>query len=225
MKASFCISLGARTLQGLGDRIQESEKYQPDLLEVRVDHLESFNPKALAKILEGYRDRCILTCRSPGEGGLFKGSEEKRLEILEKLIELKPATIDMEAETLRRRTYLAQEARSLGIKVIASWHSFNGTPPKEALLERVRNTSNLGDIVKIVTMARSIDDNIKLLELYREMERGRLLAFCMGEKGLLSRILSLQLGAPFTYVSLPSEATAPGQIPIDLMRRLLHALE
>jgi len=224
MRAKLCLSLGSKTLRGLEEKVGGCGDHQPDLVEVRIDYLERFDLETLDRILKPYRDRLILTCRPPREGGDFRGSEEERVKTLESLLDLRPGMVDIEIKTLEENPHLASRARSLGVKVIASWHSFDGTPPRETLLERVEEGFKWGDMVKIVTMAQGIEDNLEVLELYRGVEEGRLIAFCMGWEGLISRILSLQLGAPFTYVSLPSEATAPGQISIDVMRRILDVL-
>ena len=78
--------------------------------------------------------------------------------------------------------------------------------------------------IKIVTMAESIEDAISVLELYRDANDSNLIAFAMGEKGILSRVLcAMYKTAPFTYASLGSEV-APGQLSIYQMRRLYSGM-
>jgi 3-dehydroquinate dehydratase type I len=83
--------------------------------------------------------------------------------------------------------------------------------------------------IKIVTLARRPEDNLRVLELIafaRESFDTRAVAFCMGPLGKWSRAVSLLLGSPWTYVQLPGQgAAAPGQYSAKEMRALLIALE
>ena len=48
-----------------------------------------------------------------------------------------------------------------------------------------------------------------------------MIAFAMGERGVISRILSPLMGAPIAYACLPGEAVAPGQLTISELREFL----
>ena len=73
--------------------------------------------------------------------------------------------------------------------------------------------------VKIVTMAKTVDDATKTLSLYNNVSNTKLIAFSMGEEGKFSRILCLHMGSPFTYVSL-GKAIAPGQFSLDEIKSM-----
>ncbi len=72
--------------------------------------------------------------------------------------------------------------------------------------------SKMSKNVKIVTTARSIADPISVMSLYRA-KGVNLIAFTMGEVGRVSRILCMQFGSPYTYVSL-GKPVAPGQFSL-----------
>jgi 3-dehydroquinate dehydratase-1 len=73
-------------------------------------------------------------------------------------------------------------------------------------------------------MAASIEDSISIFELYREVGDSKLVAFAMGEKGIVSRVLcGLCKSSPFTYASLGNEI-APGQLTIIQMKRLYDGM-
>jgi 3-dehydroquinate dehydratase type I len=79
------------------------------------------------------------------------------------------------------------------------------------------------DVLKIVTFARSWEDNLRILSLIplAKTRRKKMVAFCMGEKGKMSRIFAPCLGAPWTYASLRRErSSAPGQLTVTEMREL-----
>lgn len=111
-----------------------------------------------------------------------------------------------------------------GSVLIRSFHDFEETPSLEALSETLSLCRKYGgEIVKIVTTAKSSRDWEKLRKLYGEEQEGRLIAFCMGEAGRASRLGCLAMGAPFTYASTcTAEATAPGQWTAEDMEQALY---
>jgi 3-dehydroquinate dehydratase-1 len=74
--------------------------------------------------------------------------------------------------------------------------------------------------IKIVTTAKNTQDALRLLDLYETAIGLNLIAFAMGEAGIISRILCTVFGnAPFTYAAL-EKAISPGQLTIKQMRKL-----
>ena len=80
--------------------------------------------------------------------------------------------------------------------------------------------SKFSSNVKIVTTAKSTDDSARILQLYNKKGKVNLVAFAMGDLGRTSRILSLFLGSPFTYVSL-GKPIAPGQFSVDEINKII----
>jgi 3-dehydroquinate dehydratase type I len=73
------------------------------------------------------------------------------------------------------------------------------------------------DVIKIVPFARSWEDNLSILSLipFAKERRQKIVAFCMGEKGKISRILSPFFGAAWTYASIDrTRVSAPGQMTV-----------
>src|SRR5688572_16060273 len=64
-----------------------------DLVELRLDHLD--RPDAEAA-LAGRRRPVVATCRAAWEGGRFEGSEEDRLAVLSRALELGADYVDLE---------------------------------------------------------------------------------------------------------------------------------
>jgi 3-dehydroquinate dehydratase/shikimate dehydrogenase len=76
------------------------------------------------------------------------------------------------------------------------------------------------DIIKLVTTAHSPSDCVRLLKLVKNAKIPTI-AFCMGEFGILSRILCGKYGAPFTYAAFSAEREiAPGQLTFQQMTDL-----
>jgi 3-dehydroquinate dehydratase type I len=104
-----------------------------------------------------------------------------------------------------------------------------GTPTRRTLERRLNACRSLGaDIVKIVTLANTVEDNLRVLEIIPQARKtGQdIVAFCMGGKGRLSRVAAPLLGSCIHYASLEEGAeSAPGQLTADRMKKILRLLE
>ncbi|MGQ9469014.1 MAG: type I 3-dehydroquinate dehydratase, partial [Nitrososphaerales archaeon] len=167
-----------------------------------------------------YMDKCVLTCRPKSEGGEFKGREEERQEVLLNLSKLRPAYMDIELSLAQSKPELLNLMKSSGASMILSWHNFENTSSSQFLKNILDKAKPFGGIVKIITMAKDFSDNISILNLYKYSRPNKLIAFCMGEKGQISRILCPIFGSPFTYASLPGSPTAPAQLMVKELREL-----
>ena len=75
-------------------------------------------------------------------------------------------------------------------------------------------------VSKIVWTARTVRDNLEAFELLKTRQKPTI-AFCMGEAGLISRVLAKKFGALLSFASLDNGSeTAPGQITIEQMKNL-----
>jgi 3-dehydroquinate dehydratase type I len=192
-----------------------------DLLELRLDVMESFR---LADMLQATSKPVIVTYRSKKEGG--HGSEDDRIQAhhLLNAIEAKVDYVDLEYRMAPdfRRQILQNRQRS---EIIMSAHIIECTPSKEDLENTFKNLVRTGaDIVKIVTRAQRPEDNLRVLNLIpraSEMDI-KMIAFCMGKMGRISRIASLLFGGYLTFASLDQgEESADGQMPVKEMRKML----
>lgn len=225
---SICVAIGENSISKILDLASKSD-LQADLIEFRLDYLEVIDHSELGRLFEKIKVPIILTVRLKEEGGKFKGSEEEREEILTKCIGLRPDFIDIELSSPFLNEDLVDFAKMNGVKIIGSYHSFQDTPPTNILLKKIDTASRLDlDVAKIVTYAKEIEDNLTVLSLHsaakkylRDME---IVAFCMGENGLISRVLCPLFGSKFTFASLGAP-TAPGQISLQKMRQIQELLK
>jgi 3-dehydroquinate dehydratase type I len=116
-----------------------------------------------------------------------------------------------------------------GTQVILSFHDFRRTPPPKELQSLFGQMVRLGaDVTKIVSLARSWEDNLSILSLipFAKARRRKIVAFCMGEKGKISRVFSPFLGAAWTYASLNKNMpSAPGQLTVGEMKEVWGMLK
>jgi 3-dehydroquinate dehydratase type I len=189
-----------------------------------MDYLR--NP-SLGPLLEVGEKPLIVTNRRKEEGGRYIGDERRRLTILKEAAEQGVAFVDVEIGTEKP---LLQDlfANKRGTQMILSFHDFQGTPSKKELESLWNRMTRLGaDIVKIVTFAKSWEDNLFVLSLipFSRKRNQEIVAFCMGEKGRMSRVFAPLMGAAWTYASLDRKRTsAPGQLTVWEMRDIWEKL-
>jgi 3-dehydroquinate dehydratase type I len=220
----ICIPIVEATVEKALIAIKKVNRWA-DLIELRVDYLKRMN---LAPLLENRRKPLIVTHRRKEEGGKYKGEERKRLSVLQEAIDLGADYVDVELAT--ERSFLQSLIRNKGgTQVILSFHDFQGTPSLKELQRLCGQMIRLdADVVKIVPFARSWEDNLTILSLipYAKERRQKIVAFCMGEKGKLSRVFSPFLGAAWTYASLnQSKASASAQLTVAEMREIWEVLK
>lgn len=192
-----------------------------DLVELRLDYLQRVSVEEIVEEISSISKSCILTVRSREEGGRFRGGERERLQRLLAVSKAGPHYIDVELATAERDHKLAHELGRNSDGLIVSWHGLENTPARRELAALRDRAMKIGDIAKVVATARRLEDNGKIVSLYDRKARGRLIAFCMGEKGMISRVISMMAGSPISYVTVAPNPVAAGQLPFRLVKELL----
>ena len=216
------------------ERARKAAEDGARLVEWRIDALadEPDAAKLVDRLLSDSPLPAIVTCRGSAEGGAFEGDETDRVSLLETIGtgESTPRYIDFELADYQRSANIRQkidlvvdhehQVRDLQIGLILSSHDFDGRP--NDLMRRVAamGESPACSIAKIVWQARSLRDNLEAFDLLRD-RTGPMIALCMGEFGVMSRILAPKFGGFLTFATLDSgEETAPGQPTIRELRAL-----
>ncbi len=187
-----------------------------DILELRLDLIGAPD---LNLLLDSATLPVIVTNRSKHDGGQFKSTEEDRLQSLRNALKAGADYVDIEVSTPREylQPFLEEGDSS---KIILSYHDFSHTPEDfNPIYETMCEMP--GDIIKIVTYARDLSDNLKMFELLKRarQEKQKLIGLCMGDLGEISRILSPLFGGFLTFGSLESgQESAPGQIPATTLK-------
>jgi 3-dehydroquinate dehydratase type I len=209
----ICIPIVEKTAEKALGSIKEVDRWA-DLIELRVDYLRGVT---LPLLLENRKKPFIVTNRKKEEGGRYKGEEKERLSVLQKAIDLGADYIDVEF-TIEKSILQDLIRNRRETQVILSFHDFRRTPSIKELQKLFGQMIQLGtDVIKIVPFARSWEDNLNILSLipFGKERRQKIVAFCMGEKGKISRVFSPFLGAAWTYASIDrTRVSAPGQLTV-----------
>ena len=187
----------------------------------------------------------LLTCRTAAEGGRAQLDDTAYGSLLRSVLdgladwtpERRPAAIDVEVQRGCLPQVCAQ-AHALSIDVVASFHDFEATPADEPLEEVLARMAREGaDLAKIAVWPTSADDVARLLGVCARATAGAgecsglgvpVAAMSMGTLGAVSRVAPA-FGSALTFAVVPDEqgqarASAPGQLPIQDVRRCLELL-
>jgi len=217
MRYKTCASVAEKTPKRLKQTLTKALK-KSDYVEIRFDFLNpNIVPDALQLIKKDLR-KCVCTLRPVSEGGKFAGSEKNRISIIKLIAEYNPFLLDIELNTLTKNKNLRRYLKNTGTGILVSWHNFKQTPSISVLKKKLVQMKKISNNIKIVTMAKSINDATQVLSLYKNNDT-KLIAFSMGNYGRVSRILCLFLGSPYTYVSL-GKPIAPGQFSVDEVKSI-----
>lgn len=221
----ICVSIGRERVE---DALAAAQAVAAaaDVIEIRLDTLK--NPE-VAPFVQGLEKPLLFTHRPVWEGGFYAGAEPERIALLRAAAGLGASFIDIEllAPDDSYAT-ISSAIKGSATRLIISNHNFTATPSREELLGVLQAMKARGaDIGKIVTTAHTYLDVLRVLQLQADAAALQLplIAFCMGRAGIISRLATLELGGFMTYCAAGSEeATAPGQVPVQVMRNMIRSL-
>lgn len=179
------------------------------LVELRLDFLAK--APDFKRLLEKKPCPVICTIRRKSEGGKYAYKEEERLTLVRQAIVAGTDWVDLEWDIIEKVPRFGK------VKRIVSYHNFTEIPSDiDAIYQKMCSFDV--DVVKVACMAKTPDDNWRILELFKDAPKPTI-AFCMGEMGFPSRILGGTLGAPFVYSSYnPDRVIAPGLPSLKQLR-------
>ena len=183
---------------------------RPGLALPKIKRFFELNPHAVA----------IATCRRANSGGKFRGSIASQLDVLGKAAGAGCQLVDVELQTASKcKAEQLQKLRTRAA-LILSFHDFHATKKLEATLEKMRGLP--ADFFKVVSTATTLYDNVVMMRLLeKESDRHSLIGLCMGEQGIISRVLGVRAGSAFTFAAVsPGEQTAPGQVTAQDLRNV-----
>jgi 3-dehydroquinate dehydratase type I len=223
--ARICVSiLPKNNLEAL-NFIEKAEKAQADFIEVRLDRLEVSHK--LSDLSASTIIPLIATNKLTAEKGHFAGTESERQQTLLNAAKNGFEYVDVDLSSPKHKETI-DKLKILGAKPIVSYHKFDGALNASALEKILDDEIASGaSVCKIVTTAKQVEDNLPALSFVSfASSKSKVVCFCMGEHGKISRLLSPVFGAFFTFASLgQGNETATGQMSIVEMRAAYGLLE
>ena len=210
-----CVAIIGTTPAEMIEKATSVVKETP-FLEFRLDYLEK-PLLALPKFKQFFHANtaatAIATCRRAAGGGKFAGSVAAEVEILTQAAEagFHIADLELESAEAMKKADL-QKFRETGVALIISHHDFNATKDLDGIYARIAKFAP--DFVKIVPTAKALVDNVTLIRFLERMnDHTNIIGICMGDAGVISRVLGVRAGSAFTFAAATvGEETGPGQI-------------
>lgn len=188
------------------------------LVELRLDALDE--PAAgvsriASKLPAG---KWIATLRPTGQGGSSELPDDVRAELLDRCAQAGAGWVDCERTAIGAMgVRLLQHTDTGPCGVIVSDHFFDGDPRDYRDVVDRMAVDAPGAVVKVAWAIDDAAENLTALDICRSAP-GRRVAVCMGEKGLMSRVLAKKCQSFGTYCAdLDGHATAPGQITLSAL--------
>ena len=218
MTSRICVSILPKNNVEALNLIEKAEAAKADFVEVRLDCLEI--SRKLSDISASTKIPLIATNKLQSENGCFSGTESERQQTLLNAAKNGFEYVDVDLSSPKHKDTISQ-LKLLEAKPIVSFHKFDGALGVSAMEKILDEEIASGAYVcKIVTTAKQVEDNLPALSFISfASSKAKLVCFCMGEDGKISRLLSPQFGAFFTFASLEQGSeTAAGQMTISEMR-------
>lgn len=206
----ICVTIGRGRHSSLAEEWEQAAKAGVDLVELRIDCLR--RDPDLKRILKDRHTPLVFTIRRGSDGGLWRGNEERRQQLLREAIALGVDYVDLESD-------IASKIRRFGkTKRIVSYHNLKTTPVDiQDIAEKCEESDP--DIVKVATLATNLAEASRVLHL-GVTGKYPTIPIAMGEVGVFTRVLGAKFGAPFTYAGFnPDRMFAPGMLPYSVLRK------
>ncbi len=215
-----CVAVVGEDPANILERAESLVRDNP-FMEFRLDYLS--NPAAGLPKLKHFLDMhpeatVIATCRRAVNGGKFKGSAAAQLDILTRAAATGFQLVDIELQSAQ----ILKPAELAGLKdrvgVILSVHDFKATKKLEDTFADMKRYP--ADFYKVVSTATSLHDNVQMMKfLQAHSAQYEMVGLCMGEQGIISRVLGVRAGSVFTFGSAArGEETAAGQVTAGELR-------
>ena len=221
MTARICVSSLPKTVPEALRLIEKAEAAHADFIEIRLDRLEDCleNHAGLADLAAQGKTPKIATDKA-------SRTETEHQQLLIDAAKGGFDYVDVELSTPKLEA-LVKELKALGAKPIVSFHKFDGSlsiSELNSVLER--EIFSGAEVCKIVTTAKRMRDNLTTLNFTSTASsKTKVVCFCMGELGKVSRLLSPMFGGFFTFASLEhGNETATGQLTIQEMKAAYEVL-
>ncbi|KAF0641463.1 hypothetical protein FPSE5266_04808 [Fusarium pseudograminearum] len=202
-----------------------------DAVELRVDLLQDRSVDSVIRQVSTLRASAkkpiVFTLRTESQGGKFPDSAyEEGLELYRLAVRMGMEYIDVEMTLPDEIIKTVTESRGYS-RIIASHHDPKGTMSwkNASWIQYYNRALQYGDIIKLVGIARTPEDNFDLARFKARMQEAQktpMISMNMGKAGKLSRVLNRFL-TPVSHPALPFKA-APGQMSAAEIRQALALL-
>ncbi len=217
-----CLALSGDTAEDMVATAESMARDNP-FLEFRLDYLKqplAALPKIHRFLETHHYVTAIGTCRRADNGGKFKGSLASQMEVLAKAHAAGCQLVNLELQSASKAKPEAIARLRSRAALILSFHDFRATRNLDETLGKMLKIP--ADFYKVVSTATTLSDNVAMMK-FLQAQSGvhALIGLCMGEQGIISRVLSVRAGSAFTFAAVSADLkTAPGQVSARDLRSI-----
>jgi len=222
----LAVPIAGKNLQDCKEQITAAVKAGAEMLELRTDYINALNTDKLKELVESAKKTAlpiIITSRDPIEGGQNNLNPSIRKQILTEAIKFGADFIDCEYANFIKKDFGDDIKKALTesskTKLILSAHNFTGPfEDLDSIYEEIF-AAFPGAIAKTAYQANHINDCFGAFDVLKKYGR-KSIAICMGQAGIISRIIAKKLDAFLTFASTrQNQETAAGQLTIEEMKK------
>ncbi|MBN1804699.1 MAG: shikimate dehydrogenase [Sedimentisphaerales bacterium] len=231
MNTKLTVPIAAKDLDQAKKQVKRAISAGAEALELRTDYLENLNAEMVKGLIAFVNNEAsglpiIVTCRDQKQGGVIDYPQEQRVDVLICALKAGAEFIDFEynnfliAESQKAiKNAISENSKA---RLILSAHNFETKfPDINKLHHEILNTYPQA-ISKLVYTANHINDCFEAFDLLHQSSNDKVV-FCMGQAGLISRIIAKKLNSFITFASIDDQsATAPGQLTIEQFKKLFR---
>jgi len=230
METKLAVPIAAKDLDQARGQVKAALTGGAEMLELRTDYLENLSVDLVNNLIAFVKNAgdkqlpIIVTCRDKQQGGVIDYPQKLRVDVLISSLKAGAEFIDFEYDNylsieVQEKIRLALSRSSRG-RLILSAHNFETRFANIGKLYRDILAVCTEAIPKLVYTANHINDCFEAFDLLHQTS-GERIVFCMGEVGLISRIIAKKLSSFVTFASIDDQsATAPGQLTIEQFKKL-----
>jgi 3-dehydroquinate dehydratase I len=206
---------------------------QPDIVEWRADFfVDVARSEAVVDLARRIKEMAgavplLFTIRAAAEGGENVALTPDQVAELYAAVCRQGAAdlVDYElSNPIGRVNRVRSVSQENGIAMIMSYHNFQHTPALDVLTEKFTQAAQRGaDVAKVAVMPKDMHDVLVLLAATLNASEALeipLISMSMGGQGSVSRLFGWAFGSVATF-AVGDNSSAPGQIPIDELRKVV----
>jgi 3-dehydroquinate dehydratase-1 len=225
-----CVPITEANVEDALASIKKAKESGADLVELRLDYIGELDDAKIGDLIDSIEIPKIVTLRTEKDGGYWKGEENDRINLILTCLSFGAEYVDISDSTdIGWRYEISKACKDNDAKMIISHHNFEKTPPKQEMMDIIKNEFAAGaNIAKIATMPKTIEDVANVLSVIEEYKlKGKdVIGVAMGNLGKMSRIMGPQVGSFVTYASLEKgKESAAGQLTVKDTKTILKILE
>ncbi len=230
METKLAVPIAAKDFETARQQAKAAISAGAELLELRTDYLEGLSVETVKNLIAYVKSAgnkqvpIIVTCRDLRQGGAIDYEQQLRIDVLVCALKAGAEYIDFEYDNflIAENRKIIKQALSENPQagLILSAHNFETKFPDIKKLHRDILGICPEAIPKLVYAANHINECFEAFDLLHQTS-GDKIVFCMGEAGLISRIIGKKLNSFVTFASIDEQsATAPGQLTIEQFKQL-----